>query len=1006
MAEKRKPSAKGRSKSKGSGSAGQAKISSFYRKVHTDGGAVESEAAISAPATPGTPARKRALETADEDVSSPSEDEAWAASNRASPLLKGKKLKSIYDLPIPKRPRSKSSSRREGAHPFGGISGHSAPRASREKSIIIIDDETTDVVAGISSSATTPPSGSQKALPNKAVHPFFRRSTNLSAGSAESPIHVTSSPVKVDLYQSAPSKITGAKRLRPDDRKHESAPWPSRELFHVRGPQSVFASPVSRFPRIIRLTQNSGSGVSKSWCMADPPRGRLRTTARIKRVCVVDSSSELDAHISTIPTEHLSHPAISRMLDHARKPHSLQANNADPWTEAWKPACAAEVLGNEENADFLKAWLLALGASLDAAVGEPVKDHAPKGAKPGNRAKKRHAVVRTAEKQRKRKRQREDDYAGEDWVVDDEWDDEANTPSASQTSQGVASSSQLDPGGSTQTSTLSDDYTYDFSHCLTNAMLLMGPSGSGKTAAVYACAQELGWDVHEVNPGMKRTGPALAAIAEGVGKNHVLPDRQTIGKSGQLVSQKVGGLAAGTVTVEGTLMDEPIDIDGCRPGPSRGDSVELIARAEVDLAETANHDKSRVKQSIILLEEVDILFKDDVNFWPAVVGLIKDSRRPVIMTCNDPFLVPAEELPLQSELAFQPCPPSLATSYLQCLCLAHGRLMPRQDLWDLYQESTYQPLEADLEDIPIHPLPYQALATPDLRRSIVQAQYLCQISPTVEDGVGRDGNGELDDMKGSTLTVDGANPIESLSDWSVGSSPPAASCPTTSMPPAALGNQERQVSEARELRSLSRFMDSVSLMNASLEQRPLDQLEAMAIDRYEPSADDELGYCGLLKPAPDEFRCGLAFYNSDDEMALEAAYMARRVYEETGLGGQVQASMDGSALVPFSTRTLYERRRAYQFQVVQFLDPHIAIDSPLLPRPAQVLDYVPYIRALVEADNVLAALHESSRASAQRGVIVRSHGRRAARACQRYYRYLTLDEDQLRAVAESGFQTG
>jgi len=236
--------------------------------------------------------------------------------------------------------------------------------------------------------------------------------------------------------------------------------------------------------------------------------------------------------------------------------------------------------------------------------------------------------------------------------------------------------------------------------------------------------------------------------------------------------------------------------------------------------------------------------------------------------------------------------------------------------------------------------------------------------------------------------------------------PPAPNYTTTIIPHAAMGNQERQVSEARELRSLSRFMDSVSLMNASLEQRPLDQLEAMAIDRYEPSADDELGYCALLKPAPNEFRCGLAFYNSDEEIALEAAYMTRRVYEETEISAQVQANVDKSALVPFNTRTLYERRRAYQFQIVQFLDPHVTIDSPLLPRPAQVLDYVPYIRTLVESDNVMAALHESNRVSAQRGVIVRSHGRRAARAYQPYYRYLTLDEDQLRAVAESGFQTG
>lgn len=148
--------------------------------------------------------------------------------------------------------------------------------------------------------------------------------------------------------------------------------------------------------------------------------------------------------------------------------------------------------------------------------------------------------------------------------------------------------------------------------------------------------------------------------------------------------------------------------------------------------------------------------------------------------------------------------------------------MPRQDLWDLFEESTYQPLEVDLEDRPIHPLPHQALSSPDLRRTVIQAQYLCQVSSPVDGVVSRDGNEVWDDInyvKGN-LNVAGANLVEQLSNWSLDLSASTPDCIATQ---AVTGTEDGE--GARDLRLLSKFMDSVSLINARLEQRPLDQLE-------------------------------------------------------------------------------------------------------------------------------------------------------------------------------------
>lgn len=46
-------------------------------------------------------------------------------------------------------------------------------------------------------------------------------------------------------------------------------------------------------------------------------------------------------------------------------------------------------------------------------------------------------------------------------------------------------------------------------NCPSNAVILVGPHGSGKTASVYAIAEELGYNILELNTSTKRTGDSL-----------------------------------------------------------------------------------------------------------------------------------------------------------------------------------------------------------------------------------------------------------------------------------------------------------------------------------------------------------------------------------------------------------------------------------------------------------------------------------------------------------------
>ncbi|KAF9451729.1 hypothetical protein P691DRAFT_662682 [Macrolepiota fuliginosa MF-IS2] len=248
-----------------------------------------------------------------------------------------------------------------------------------------------------------------------------------------------------------------------------------------------------------------------------------------------------------------------------------------------------------------------------------------------------------------------------------------------------------------------------------NTILLTGPPGSGKTAAVFACAEELGWEVFEVYPGMaRRNGANVDSLVGDVGKNHLVRKKQGATRQqsiATLLSSSTGSSEAGAES-------------GC------GDSGKISVEYQGDLVELQAGDTEQTfRQSLILLEEVDLLFKDDVNFWPAVTNLIKDCRRPVICTCNGKCpdhisLVPKDGLPLQKVLYFEPCAPDVATSYLQGLACAEGYTVPLDHIHELYSD-TYQLSGADIPSDTSPSTAHLQLPDFDLRKAIHGLQMKC-----------------------------------------------------------------------------------------------------------------------------------------------------------------------------------------------------------------------------------------------------------------------------------------
>ncbi|RXK40128.1 hypothetical protein M231_02585 [Tremella mesenterica] len=470
-----------------------------------------------------------------------------------------------------------------------------------------------------------------------------------------------------------------------------------------------------------------------------------------------DSKPPSSSELSTFPFIS-NHPAILSL------PHKIRSvSNRETWCELYSPRSASEVLGNETEALYLRDWLhtLQLGSSSHSTF--PV--------------------------QRKIRRPKRQNFDG--WIVDDvglfgdpvdsEEEDELQEPHEEP---------EL-PLGQRPNSYISMEQR------LTNTILLTGPSGSGKSAAVYAAAHELGWEVFEVNPGMgKRTGGNVTSWVGDVGKNHMVVRNEEKKSLKSLLGVKDAKIKEAVLTLETRDMAEESILMDLKNDSKMDVDDETDGREE-------EREAKKIKQSLILIEEVDILFEEESTFWPSVISLIGESRRPVILTCNDPTMIPLEQLPLQTTLHFQPPPSYLVIPYLEAIAKTSGIVFstyPSQ----LYAGSVIRP--PDVLRRPLPPNGNEPLSTFDMRRAIMQMQ--------------------LD--RSSSTSQPLSEPMTVLTE------------------------------EILELKDLTRKMELASFTDTYLDPKDWMILDTIEIDRYSPCADDEIGIFSLLKPEVEDWRPTLA----------------------------------------------------------------------------------------------------------------------------------------------------
>ena len=578
-------------------------------------------------------------------------------------------------------------------------------------SVIVVDDDTVSAATGSlklidtsQSSVTSEGKSADKpiaipASPLKVPSPLIE-----SSGRADKPAHLFFLSKLRTSTQTFPSKTSSPKHV------NKAAPYPDRSSQHVKGfqtPLQTLSPPI--FPCREQRTSEKSLEDSASYAFLKQKYPRDYLPASLPSLFPkVQSLSPGLNHV--LDEQKLSnHLAVTRFMN---KP-SENLRSRRPWSEKWRPLRAKEVLGNEQSAIYLRNWLCALELQLEdgrMANSPEAKDVLPKGrAKASSRGVKRPRVVRAVEKIRGRKKLRHDSDDDDDWIVhtDEESDNDVPIqpevdaygeliPEPPPASLEYLQDSDIRP--------LTDGNVGQDLGQLHNTILLTGSHGNGKTAAVYACAEELNWEVFEVYPGIgKRNGASLDSYIGEVGKNHLV---------GQTHRNSSDFLRA--------LFRQREDLDAVNASPSSHEDGTDIQGQNAKPAKP-------IRQSVILLEEVDILFKEDSNFWNTVTSIIKECKRPVICTCNGKFsmcdlfhmtrwktdtsLVPVHDLPLQAILEFKPCPTDATVSYLQNLCLVEGYFVESDILSQLYTRSG---------------LSSEALqSVPDLRRTINALQVIC-----------------------------------------------------------------------------------------------------------------------------------------------------------------------------------------------------------------------------------------------------------------------------------------
>ncbi|KAI3353305.1 hypothetical protein L3Q82_019846 [Scortum barcoo] len=384
-----------------------------------------------------------------------------------------------------------------------------------------------------------------------------------------------------------------------------------------------------------------------------PGGNRLSRTRRLRR----QSESPVSNHE---PDSHFVSPSDSRPHKTSDIPQRDSSFEDTLWTDKYSPQHSSEVIGNSASVKKLQCWL------------------------------KKWKLRADCDERRKMEERKREENSNDSWDCGD-FQGEAGTED-------------------------------DREELLCNTLLITGPPGVGKTAAVYACSQELGFKVFEVNCSSQRSGRHVLAQLKEATQSHLvemsgkdplkptyfnnyninsctpksdsLPGKTVPLKNVTSTSKKRAARNSGRSSRKEKANPATVTLANYFKMQAKADrfhSSGLSPSEKPDGKESGTPSPSsdqtvaqnkKTATSLILFEEVDVIFDDDVGFLAAIKTFMTTTKRPVILTTNDPSFRERFNCSME-EIIFKTPSHVTVCSYLQLVALAENVRLELEDVCSL-----------------------------------------------------------------------------------------------------------------------------------------------------------------------------------------------------------------------------------------------------------------------------------------------------------------------------------